>query len=78
MPVFANMKQMINVMANLAVTSNQVGCNNDCYNKFRRNRCYDEAGRIDILLRILRADVKVLLLPKTLELPYLLTCFSIS
>ena len=54
LPVFANMQQLNNVMANLVVTSNQLGCNNDCYNKFFRNsfydkaglkRCYDKAGR---------------------------------
>ena len=44
MPVFSNMKQMINVTANLVVTSNQGACNNDYYNKVCRNSCYDEAG----------------------------------
>ena len=54
LPVFANIKQLINVTANLLVTSDQLGCNNDCYNEVclkscynevRRNSCYDEAGR---------------------------------
>ena len=37
-------KQMINVTANLVVTSNQGACNNDYYNKVCRNSCCDEAG----------------------------------
>ena len=44
LPVFANIKQLINVTANLLVTSDQLGCNNDCYNEVRHNSCYDEAG----------------------------------
>ena len=36
MPVFTNMKQMINVMANLVDTSNQLDCKNVCYNKVCR------------------------------------------
>ena len=38
------MKQLINVKANLFVTSNQLGWNNNCYDEVRRNSCYDEAG----------------------------------
>ena len=81
MPVFANMKQMINVTTNLLITSNELGSNNDCYDKVRHKSCYDEAGgnscydkadlnrcqdkdrcynkagRIGILLRILRPDL---------------------
>ena len=43
-----------NVTANLVVTSNQLGCNNDCYYEVCHSSCYDEAVRIGILLRILR------------------------
>ena len=43
--VFANMQQLMNVKANLVVTSNQLGCNNDCYDEFHSNRCYIKAGR---------------------------------
>ena len=43
-PVFANMKQMINVTANLVVTSNQLGCNNDLYDEVCHNSFYDKAG----------------------------------
>ena len=35
-PVYANIKQVI--------TSNQPGCNNDCYDEVHCNSCYDEAG----------------------------------
>ena len=37
-PVFANMKQMINV------TFNQLDCNNNCYDEVRSNSCYYDAG----------------------------------
>ena len=47
----ANMKQMINVMANLVVTSKKLGCNNGCF---------DKASRIGILLKILPSDPLVL------------------
>ena len=39
------MKQLINVKANLFVTSKQLGWNNNCYDEVCRNSCYDEAGR---------------------------------
>ena len=42
--VFWNMKQMINDMASLVLASNQLGCN---------NKCYDKVDHISILLRIL-------------------------
>ena len=45
LPVFAKMQQLINVTVNLVVTSNQLGCNNDRYDKVHRNSCYHEAGR---------------------------------
>ena len=45
LPVFANMQQLINVKANLVVTSNQLGCNNDCYDEVPRNICFDKASR---------------------------------
>ena len=63
LPVYANLQQLINVMDNLEVTSNQLCYNNDCYDKVRRNsrygqtgrnNCYNGAGRIGILLRILQ------------------------
>ena len=38
------MQQLINNTGNLVVTSNKLGCNNDCYDKIRRNSCYDKAG----------------------------------
>ena len=79
-PVFANMKQLINVVANLVLTMtgstkyinscyDEGGCNscndeaalNSCYNKGGCNTCYDEAGRIGILLRILRTGQHSLL-----------------
>ena len=44
MPVIANMKQLINVTANLVVTSNQLSCKKYYYNKVCRNSCYNEAG----------------------------------
>ena len=44
LPVFENMKHFINVMDNLVKTSNQLGCNNDCYDKVCHNSCYYEAG----------------------------------
>ena len=43
-PVFENMKQMINVTATLVVTTNQLGFNNNCYDKVCRNSCFNEAG----------------------------------
>ena len=42
--VFENVRQMINVTANLVVTSNQLGCNNDCYDEVHHNSCYHKAG----------------------------------
>ena len=39
------MKQLINVKANLFVTSNQLGWNNNCYDKVCRKSCYNKAGR---------------------------------
>ena len=39
------MKQLINAKANLFVTFNQLGWNNNCYDEVRRNSCYNEAGR---------------------------------
>ena len=39
------MKQLINVKANLFVTPNQLGWNNNCYDEVRRNSCYDKSGR---------------------------------
>ena len=42
--VFANMKQLINVKANLFVTSNQLGWNANCYDEAGCNGCNDEAG----------------------------------
>ena len=30
MPVFANIRQIINARANMVVTYNLLGCNNDC------------------------------------------------
>ena len=38
------MKQLINAKANLFVTFNQLGWNNNCYDEVRRNSRYDEAG----------------------------------
>ena len=45
--VFANMRsfKFINVKANLFVTPNQLGWNNNCYDGVCRNSCYEEAGR---------------------------------
>ena len=48
------MQQLINDTSNLVVTSNKLGCNNNCYDEAGRNSYYDKAGRIGILLRILR------------------------
>ena len=44
--VFAHMQQLIkvNVTANLFVTSNQLGRNDDCYDKLCHNSCYDKAS----------------------------------
>ena len=39
------MKLLIDVKANLFVTSNQLSWNNNCYNEVCRNSCYDVAGR---------------------------------
>ena len=38
------MKQLINVTANLVLTSNHLGSNNDCYDEVHRNSCYNEGG----------------------------------
>ena len=52
LPVFVNMKQLINVTTNLVLTSNQLSCNHDCCDEVCCNSCYDKAGHIGILLRI--------------------------
>ena len=51
MSVFENMKQMISATANLVVTMPVT--TNNYYDKAGCNSCYDEAGPIGILLRIL-------------------------
>ena len=56
MPVYANIKQVI--------TSNQPGCNNDCYDEVHRNSCYDEAGRTFKNLAVRQGKVKARLRSK--------------